>query len=345
MNDTFCVLPWYSKEMQNHGSTTCCLLPYGHNIEDIKKSLLNGNRHVDCAKCWNVEDNGKVSRRQQENSLLDFILDRDLEKIQQDCVANRSTTILYQVKTSNLCNQACVTCNSEFSTKWAEINSRMNVTPSLQNSVAKFEIDYRSAKQIKLIGGEPLFDPESFKILDQLLEHNNADCFVSFVTNGSISLKPKQFEKLKQFTNLNICISIDGIGPVFEYMRWPGRWDTLLKNIEQYRNIANNLSVSYTISAVNAFYYNQTVDWFNQNALPYNHNVVTTPQWAKLADMPIQLKKILQSHNNFITGFCSEHGQENPMSMLAEQIRQQDQAKKISIKDYMPEVANIIFGS
>jgi hypothetical protein len=345
MSDTFCVLPWYSKEIRKDYSGACCLLPVIHNIDDIKNKLLSGQQHPDCKKCWDIESTGATSRRQQENIFLDYKLDRDLEKIQQDCIDNQSTTLLYQITTSNLCNQACVTCNSSFSTKWQELDRQMNIAQESQPPIDDFskQIDYANAKRIEILGGEPLFDSKTFMILNKLRAHNNTDCVVSFVTNGSIELKRSTVDQLKSFENLNICISIDGIGSVFEYMRWPGRWETLLKNIEQYRTIANNISVSYTISAVNALYYNQTVDWFKQNGLPYNHNIVTNPLWASLANMPIKLKQMLQHHNNFIAEFCHMNGEENSMSVLAEQISQQDQAKRISIRDYMPEVADIIF--
>ena len=114
------------------------------------------------------------------------------------------------------------------------------------------DINYGSAKRVGLLGGEPLFDPKTFEILQKLIDHNNTSCFISLITNGSIHLNAKQLDLLNQFTDLNICISIDGVGPVFEYMRWPGKWSNLLENILQYKSITKNISVSYTISSLNA---------------------------------------------------------------------------------------------
>lgn len=343
MHNTFCVLPWFGKEI-SRSITPCCLLPVDHDIEDIKKTLLSGQQHPACQKCWNVEANGQVSRRQQENEFLDYKLDRDLEKIQQDCVDNKSTTMLYQVNTSNLCNQACVTCNSSFSTKWQEIDRRMHTVQILHSPINDFskEIDYANAKRIEILGGEPLFDPVSLQLLDQLLANHNRDCFISVVTNGSITLKPTQINKLKQLNDLNICISIDGIGSVFEYMRWPGKWTNLLENIEQYRSIAKTVTVSYTISAINALYYDQTTEWFNKNNLSYNHNIVSHPDWASLNHMPVRLKHILGQRNNFVSNFCKIDGKETPMSVFCENLIAQDQAKKINIQDYLPELASIM---
>jgi MoaA/NifB/PqqE/SkfB family radical SAM enzyme len=307
--------------------------------------LLSGQQHPDCQKCWDIESSGQISRRQQENTFLDYKLDRDLEKIQQDCIDKQSTTLLYQITTSNLCNQACVTCNSSYSTKWQELDRQMNIAQKSQPSIDDFskQIDYANAKRIEILGGEPLFDPVALRLLDQLITNNNRDCFISLVTNGSITLKPTQIGKFKQLNDLNICVSIDGIGSVFEYMRWPGKWNNLLENIEQYRSIAKTITVSYTISAVNALYHDQTVEWFNKNNLSYNYVIVSYPKWASLNHMPVQLKQILSQKNNFVSNFCKIDGNEISMSVLAEQISQQDQAKRISIRDYMPEMADIIF--
>ena len=41
--DTFCVLPWYSREISGKKHVACCLLPDNHNIELIKIDLLNVN--------------------------------------------------------------------------------------------------------------------------------------------------------------------------------------------------------------------------------------------------------------------------------------------------------------
>ena len=78
---------------------------------------------------------------------------------------------------------------------------------------------------------------------------------MSFVTNGSFSLNARQKEILAKFKNLNFCFSIDGVGPVFEYLRWPLKWVDIENNISWCQ--ANNVefSVSYTLSNINLLYH------------------------------------------------------------------------------------------
>jgi len=345
--DTFCILPWFSEEIGKK-ITSCCLLPIEHDINQIKKDLLNGVQNKSCKKCWDMESNGLQSRRQQENIFLDYKLNQDLDQIRQTCLNDQHKTLLYQITTSNLCNQACVTCNSEYSSKWARVEQKMQIIPSplFEFDTHNHDINYQSARRISLLGGEPLFDPTTFKILQKLVDNNNTDCFVSLITNGSISLSRQQCNLLKQFSDLNICISIDGVGPVFEYLRWPGKWEKLLQNLELYKTIAKNTSISYTISSLNAMYYNSTVEWFKKNNLPYNHNIISRPTWLSLSQMPVEFKKHLaECGSNLIESFCKINGNETALSVMVENIAAQDRAKKINIKDYLPEVADVLFGT
>lgn len=342
--DTFCVLPWYSAELPSN--SPCCLLPKNVNIDQVKFDLLNDIKSDACSTCWKIEATGNQSRRQLENHFLDYKLDQDLSKIKQDCMNNKNTVLLYQLTTSNLCNQACVSCNSTASTKWAELDRKNNITPSKPTELAieLLDIDYRHVRRMSLLGGEPLFDPKTFEILQNLIDHNNRDCFISLVTNGSINLGPAQLELLKKFTDLNICISIDGIGSVFEYMRWPGKWNNLVTNLNHYLDITPNISVSYTISSLNALHYDQTVAWFKQHNLRYNHNIVEYPRWLSVQHMPVEFKELLK-HHDFFKPWCSVTGNENSLSMLADNIQQQDIVKKVSIGEYMPEVSDLIFNT
>jgi len=339
--NTFCVLPWYGLNLPS--SLPCCLLPKNTDITQVKQDLLAGIKSPACAKCWQIESSGEKSKRQFENEFLDYKLDRDLEKIQEDCKTKIIDPLIYQIQTSNLCNQACVTCNSGASSKWAEIEKRMGLIPkpTIKIKLSGIDINYNTARHIEFVGGEPLFDPITFQMLELLIEHNNTDCFISIVTNGSISLSRRQLNILSKFTDLNICISIDGIGPVFEYMRWPAKWPTLLDNIEKFKKITKNISISYTISSLNVLYYQQTVDWFHSQDLRYNHNIVTYPGWIGLNNAPVKIKELLRD-NSFASSWTEITGKETNIVEYQRLLEQQDRAKKINIKDYLPEIWKIL---
>lgn len=338
----FCVLPWYSSELNGPQNIPCCWMAKNYNLETVKKDLLEGVRTSACKECWNLEDRAEDSRRLQENRFLDYKLNRDIELIEQDCWEGKNKTLMYQIMLSNLCNQACVTCNARASTKWGQLISQQTKRPVVVRESPLLDINYSDAKRLYILGGEPLFDPRSLEILENLIRHNNTDCFISFVTNGSVTLSADLEEMLTNFADLNICVSVDGIESRFEYMRWPGNWATLTKNIDQYRRISRgNISVSYTISSVNAIYYDETVDWFRQQNLQYTHNIVTDPNWASLINMPVELKNYLKDYP-FFKAWTEINGNEISLETLAAELEKQDRMKKISLNNYMPELWRVL---
>lgn len=203
-------------------------------------------------------------------------------------------------------------------------------------------IDYKNIKMLSFVGGEPLYEKINFQILQRLIDNNNQNCFISIVTNGSVDLLDRQWEILKQFKNLNFCLSIDGTEKVFEYMRYPLKWNKLNENIEKFRSLGIQLSVSYTISNLNIFYHTQTLNWFKRNSLNHNYNIVINPKYFSIYSLPHQVKIELQKEYPEFFNIPHTHEDDKLFEQMIKNIRWQDHLKGISIKDYLPEVADII---
>jgi sulfatase maturation enzyme AslB (radical SAM superfamily) len=210
--------------------------------------------------------------------------------------------------------------------------------PIVKNEIPQSKLDSINWDEIKMlcfVGGEPLYEKKNIDILEKLAFENN-ECFISIVTNGSAQLSQNQKNTFKKFKNLNICLSIDGIQKQFEYIRYPLKWDVLLKNIEEYREVGASLSVSFTISNLNILYYDEIVNWFNQQKLEYNSNFVIAPKHFNIEVLPPAIKK----HLPFIKN--PSHFDRDLFSQFMKEIKGQDKLKNIDIKDYLPEVDKII---
>ena len=337
MNDYFCVLPFFGAEYTPSGFTTpCCLLPKDTNIKQLQTEMLAGQRPVACQKCWTLEDQGKTSDRQLKNSSFDFYTDRDIQYIEKDCHDGNFSLQILKLYTSNLCNSTCVTCGTSASSAWATLKKVKTFEIIGQDQLDS--IPYKDLVMLSFVGGEPLVEKKNFDILEQLISIGNTDCFISLTTNGSIQLNQKQQSILKQFKNLNICLSIDGIEKRFEYIRYPLKWNILLENIDFFKSLDIDLFVSYTISNLNIFYYNETVEWFNKQELRHNHNLVTYPSHFSIYALPEKIKLGLKQE------LFGQHNVDDDanFSLFLKEIQQQDQLKNISIKDYLPEFYELI---
>lgn len=327
MSKTFCVMPFYGAEYQQNGYTSPCCLMTTHDINEVREDMLNSRQPDSCSACWKLEEKGIKSDRQYKNESYDFYADIDIRQVFTNCKNGQFSPQIIKLYTSNLCNSACVTCGPKFSTHWQSIEGIPIQLNSISDSVLD-GIDFADIKMLSMLGGEPLYDKKIFNILQRLLDNNNTDCFISFVTNGNVKLTKQQTDLLSKFKNLDICVSIDGIGPVYEYMRYPLKWTDLESNIKQFKQFAKYVSVSYTLSNVNILYYDETVAWFKENDLPFNHNLVTTPKYFNINALPEETKK---QYPSLIPLFRLHNDQDDVLFKTAiDEIARQDKLKNTS---------------
>jgi MoaA/NifB/PqqE/SkfB family radical SAM enzyme len=88
-------------------------------------------------------------------------------------------------------------------------------------------IDYAHATTVGFRGGEPFLSDNTWHVLEQLAQANNTACVINFTTNGSIALTAEQRNLLARFDTVGFNFSIDGVGAVFEYVRYPLQWTDL----------------------------------------------------------------------------------------------------------------------
>lgn len=344
---TFCVLPFYAAEYPDE--TPCCLMSGEESLKEVQQQMLSGQRPKSCKKCWKLEDAGLKSDRLLKNETLDHFSNIDLEQLITQSRLERNEIIHYKIDTSNTCNAACVTCNGDSSSAWNKLQHKNNLPAQKNWKILPDQtvdwINYSSAKSLSFRGGEPFLSDTNFYILEQLIQHNNTDCFVSFVTNGSFSLNTRQKKILAKFKNLNFCFSIDGIGPVFEYLRWPLKWADIENNISWCKTNNVEVSVSYTLSNINLLYHTTTTQWFSSHNINYLINPVYVPEHFRPESLSAEIKQQLGQHNNSdAIGQWLVHSPDDDQLFAKFQleIAKQDSMKNIAVKDYLPELAALL---
>lgn len=155
------------------------------------------------------------------------------------------------IKFDNVCNFACRHCTTESSSKLvseAELNSDLKKYSNYNlSSTNNFNADQKykhvqklirnGLKRFKTTGGEPLAQRHFINLVNWCIEEDYAkDLELSFTTN--LSKFPKVFQdKILQFKKLDIRVSIDGTGNVYNYIRHLGNWDVLCNNLQELSNL------------------------------------------------------------------------------------------------------------
>ena len=347
MNDYFCVLPFFSFEISHKlkKNIYCCRLSQKTDITRVQEAILRQERSPDCAACWRLEDQGLQSERQIHNSTFDHYAGRDIEEVEQSVRQGNYGPQIIKIATSNLCNGTCVTCGSTSSSAWAALEGKpiqYEILPETKTD----HIDWSKIVQLSFVGGEPLLEKRNFKILQRLIDLGNTNCFISLVTNGSCELTPAQFDILSKFANLNICLSIDGTESVFEYTRYPLDWSKLLYNLEKFKSITSNLSVSCMISNLNIYHYDNIIDFFKQENLNYMCKQIEYPEIYAPGNLPAEFKQQVLANNpkyaDEVESFLNYGTYSNELfKSFCEELARQDQLKGIALEQYLPELAQV----
>ena len=111
-------------------------------------------------------------------------------------------------------------------------------------------------------GGEPTIIKSNLAVLRQMIDAGKTDLLVSFTTNLQL-LKPEILDLVKHFSRVEITGSIDGLGQVNDYIRYPSKWqavsENLLKLHEMYPQIF--LSIIYVVQVANIFSFVDLIRW------------------------------------------------------------------------------------
>lgn len=348
MNDYYCVLPYFSVETgfdNPDKNIYCCRLPAQTDIESVRSSIARHEKNPACNACWQLESQGMTSERIIHNRTMDFLLDLNLENIEKRSLSTGFEPLQIKLTTSNLCNSTCVTCDSRLSSAWAQLESIG--TGYRGTNFEQLNINWGRIVSLSFVGGEPLLEKKNFEILQKLVDLGNTNCFISFVTNGSIELNKRQIDVLKQFTKLNICLSIDGTDKSFEYMRFPLKWDRLLHNLSVFKSLNADVSVSCMISNLNIYYYSDMINFFKFNELNYLCKQVERPSIFIPGNLPDSVKSIVLDRNidykKEVESFLNIGRYSVELyTQFKNEIKRQDRLKNIQLRDYLPDIVNLL---
>jgi sulfatase maturation enzyme AslB (radical SAM superfamily) len=203
------------------------------------------------------------------------------------------------IRNTNLCNLKCRYCGPHFSNKWAE---ELNMPAwLLRQDINEYKnlLITDSLHWLYFTGGEPLFNPEHWQLLQDLVDNNRA-ANISLVYNTNLTtIKYKDINIIdiwKQFKSVTVQCSVDAIGEPLEYIRSGASWARIKQNIEQLldMNTAKSISVSFTpvISILNLWFLKDLFDYAGQQKIKIDPSILYGPDYLGLDVIPDELKPL-----------------------------------------------------
>ena len=172
----------------------------------------------------------------------------------------------------NVCNSACLTCNEQLSTK---IGSLMGRTfPIVNNSDRFWNLPTERIAHLDINGGEPSASKNYRHLLQNIPPSVKS---IRINTNCSMVI-PEIEELLSKGIHVTVTVSLDGIGDVHDYVRYPIKWDKFYHNLMVYKTMGiQDLNTWTTVSALNINDFPNILKFVKEHNLNHSYALLNTP--------------------------------------------------------------------
>jgi len=364
----FCSFPFKHIQIdQDGGVMPCCawqskqketLDTYfvSDQIKQVQQQLINNQVPTQCRQCSDEEKRSGHSFR---------TLNQTFENVEPQ-IRNQIQSYPHfeiesiQVVTSNICNLMCLPCVGSSYIRDVELK-KLNLishTPKLSVFAENKNLsNFKSLKHISFLGGEPFADKITFQLIDQLIESGQSKQLrIDLNTNLTLCTEENLLKLRDNFQEVFIKGSIDGVGAINEYLRYPGAWNDVDYVVDLIIKLEIPFVITTALSNLALLKYDQLVNWAAQKGInDLFISKVLKPGVLAFDLLPNKLKT--QLHEKFINlrdqldhsnrtqaaldaciEICSKTDTTHDMSALITWLEKHDQVRDTNFRTLWPEL-------
>jgi MoaA/NifB/PqqE/SkfB family radical SAM enzyme len=326
-NKSYCILPWMNISVDPDGYVKpCCVstqrLPYnlGHNtlaeivnspeMVQLRQDMIDGVLVPGCNECYQQEQYGGKSLRQVHTDAWQFIPSVK-HKLDNPTTEIHIGVEYFDLRFGNMCNLQCRSCTPSNSSQLAKEFKQLNIPVEVQDNINDWYQTDRFIENIKsqldnikvlyITGGEPTIIEKNFEILEYLISEGKSQDIILQLNTNLTNIKPRFLDLLSKFKYVILFVSIDGIGSVQEYLRYPSKWTQIDKNLRTLLDLkSDNMIIKPTpvIQNVNLSTITDLFEYFegfNRNAgktvIEIAPIVLNNPSHSDIVYLPLEYKQ------------------------------------------------------
>jgi hypothetical protein len=226
------------------------------HMKSVRRRMMAGETLSECDVC-----NSKLLNTDVYRSYFWAMFKHKYNSIWETTDADGSTSMLpvsWDYRFSNLCNFKCRTCGDMLSSSWESEQRQHNMInwtnpknnwmqPEIRKDIAAFQdqqieaefalaVEQHRIEEVYWVGGEPLMYEQHWRYMNRIVELGDGPrVYARYNTNLSrisyrgIDLFDRIIPSLRDW---QICASIDGTGPIGEYIRTGLNFDDWRKNYD-----------------------------------------------------------------------------------------------------------------
>ena len=376
--NTFCVLPWLSIGTNTHGTVRACgrSMQKGPSLKTttlddawnsnyfktLRLDMLQGNKNINCTKCYEQENLGGKSKRIEFNNLYPDVV-QSANLITDSDGKIKTQPSQFDIRVGNICNLKCTHCWTGNSTKWYEDKLLLDKYENTQNLEINnawidkgevWEYLYKNIKQIEKIsflGGEPFASKYHNKFIHWCAE-NNPNISLNYVTNATL-LSDELLKSLFKFKTLVLGISLDAVEEQAEFLRFPTNWKTLYPILKKINSKVGNSQFyfNFTCHALNILSMGETKKYCETHFPNIRFHLgdhVINPVHMSVQNLPENYKKEITkrySNNNEFSFYINYMNKkslwDDYSNVLLNYLNDLDTARNTNWKTVLPEIAGL----
>jgi len=247
-------------------------------LSEIKNEMSRDAWPIECQRCKTTEKLSNTSIR--------------IDSIKRDHAFKnlRKDYLIVGGVLDNVCNSGCLTCSAEHSTKIGSLTSKKYI--KINNTDRFWSLPQDRIVHLDINGGEPSHSKNYKYILANLPKNVKS---IRLNTNCTTVLE-ELLPLSESGIHVTVTVSLDGIGAVHDFVRWPITWDKFYKNLMVYKNMPVKLNLWTTVSVLNIDDLLNIISFAQEHGIDHSYAYLTTPSELAVEnkDTPASLAYILE---------------------------------------------------
>lgn len=265
------------------------------------------------------------------------------EKYITDMKFDPDTHRLHYLETgiSSLCNLTCRMCFSHVSSSIHKIEKPgAKIKMAYMDDLKQIDIPYENLHEVKLVGGEPFYDPRHVDFLEDIISASKNKITIRYFTNGTIVPNEKILNFWKKLDKVILTLSLDGVEEVAMKQRpGPYVWQDIVDNVEYFKSISKeyniHFAISCTMSRINVQQHQRLIDWAQETfkdhkLLSFSAFTLSVPNYLAVENAPDTEKEdILKSANAWNVREGSEQRWKDCVKLHSEHVKDKLKIKRL----------------
>lgn len=371
----------------------------GPAFRELRGALAKGECHSHCQTCYNSEASGLVSPRQVANREwlsgdIGLRLTSEILDLEQPAMGVGQAPRSLDFRPGNKCNLMCRMCDPHSSHRVRDEQAQLIESNPEFASVAVAHFDSvqpiddwydrpeflrelnsltPNLRKVYLTGGEPTLIEANWRLMEGLVSEGRASSVHLTMNTNCTAVSDRLITTLSSFAQVTLNLSIDGVGRVNDYCRYPSKWPLVAKNFATLmRELPPHVRIWVTpvLHVYNLVYFIELLEWLDQQAQQFPRSLgvmvspVRSPPFLNYLLTPRHVRlQVVDAWNRFLAGSSWAKEQMELRGFLAgavaelasdarlapqlwEELRifteALDKARGQSLADWLPEVAQFL---